>query len=171
MSPEGPLLRRYEGLPLSVGLGNWNLRLQQTNALRTLDPQQRSGALSITLSEQGTQPPWRGLGGTLPPCCAGLWSIRGEYPMLQVHVPPQQEPIGLDLCQQNQCLRAEPRRLRPGGAGAGVCGAGAGSGKQDPSAQLCAFQSYCQCKTVYAARSCLTPGFLSSSSAAGGRAL
>lgn len=27
VSPEGPLLRRYEGLPLSVGLGNWNLRL------------------------------------------------------------------------------------------------------------------------------------------------
>lgn len=27
VSPKGPLLRRYEGLPLSVGLGNWNLRL------------------------------------------------------------------------------------------------------------------------------------------------
>ena len=75
--------------------------------------------ITLLARVQGTRPPWRGLGDTLLPCRAGLWSIRGESPVLQVHVPPlpsppQADPFGLGLCQQNRCLGAEPREAETG---------------------------------------------------------
>ena len=106
VSSKGPLGRRYEGLPLSVGLLETGSSRQTLSHLGPTTKKWccghnlagRRARHSATLARPG---------GHSPACQAGLWSVRGESPGLQVHVPPPAGPHRAELCQQNQSLVAE----------------------------------------------------------------
>ena len=127
VSSKGPLGRCYEGLPLSVGLGNWKQAPADKRFL-TLDPQQRSGAVGITLlaGVHGTRPPWRGLGGTLLPARQASGASEASLPGCRSMCRPPLDPIGRSSASRT---RAWWRRMRAGRSRSrGACGAGAGLG-------------------------------------------
>ena len=94
----------------------------------TLDPQQRSGAVGITLlaGVHGTRPPWRGLGGTLLPARQASGASEASPPGCRSMCRPPLDPIGRGSASRTRAWR---RRIRAGRSRSrGACGAGAGLG-------------------------------------------